>query len=283
MSQRVINGNPNDHTCKKHQVITKTRVEALLSTSGPIDWNLLDSLLTQLKISTADESRCSNEDDPMGRLLLGRILSQQAPLPALQAVLRAFPDCLMHNPAAFFTACHFGASSEIVATMMRHTLRFASRYSTNGENDCPYPWIVSDLMTVEAVQALLEVFPQGVLQKSSLLFGYSPLDYFLRSPGMIEKQCFNPKLWSKFKLVLVAAECCTSSAFQTQNVGLSPAHVLLKRLLSYPGMLYVQVMDSFCNLASLVDSHSYHTRHRLFRQHARSPTRFVAIGAAMSF
>ncbi len=47
-------------------------------------------------------------------------------------------------------------------------------------------------------------------------------------------------------------------------------------------MLYVQVMDSFCNLASLVDSHSYHTRHRLFQQHARSPTCFVAIGAAVS-
>lgn len=235
ISQESIKGN-HDLSWKSLQAETKTRIENLLSASCPIDWNLVHSLLKQLKISTADESRCSLEDDPMGRLLLGTLLAQKAPLQVLQAVLHAFPDCVMHNPAAFFTACHFGASSEMLAEMMRYALR--CQRLTDVENDCPYPWIVSDLLTVEGVQALLEVFPQGVLQKSKFLSGYSPLDYFLRSPALSEKQCFDAKLWSKFKLVLVATECCTSPASQTPRVSLSPAHVLLTRLMSFPGMFH---------------------------------------------
>lgn len=209
---------------------TKTRIETLLSHPGPVDWNRIDSLLLQLKISTAD-ARASTEDDPMGRLILGKILSKNPPQSTLQAVLWAFPDCLLHNPAAFFIACR-NASYEILTEMMRHTIRWNGSCENN--DACPYPWIVSNLMTVEGAQALVEVFPQGVLLKSSLLSGYSPLDYFLRSPDMIEKQTFDAVLWSKFKLVLVAAECCDEPAASLTQNSFSPVHVILKRILSYP-------------------------------------------------
>eukprot|EP00980_Cylindrotheca_fusiformis_P010587 scaffold2353_cov134-Cylindrotheca_fusiformis.AAC.10 len=233
--ERVIRNTPlheDDLSSRNyHQVLTKTRIEELLSSTTSIDWSFVIFLLKELDISSADESRCSLEDDPMGRLLLSKLLTQKAPIQVLQAVFRAYPDCVMHNPAAFFTASHYGASSEVLAEMMRHALR-CHFCSTIRENECPYPFIVSDLMSPEAVQALLQVFPQGVLQKSTFLSGYSPLDYLIRSPEMMES--LDAKFWRKLKLMLVAAECCTSQVVEARNVSLSPAHVLLKRLLSYP-------------------------------------------------
>jgi len=119
---------------------------------------------------------------------------------------------------------------EIIAEMMRHTIENTPDAVNNEEEECPYPWIFSDLMTVEAVQTILQVYPQGVLQRSSLLSNLSPLDFFLRSTGVIETRVFDQVMWSKFKLVLVAAQC-TEEPECNQNI--SPVHTILKRYLSY--------------------------------------------------
>lgn len=214
------------------QQVIKSRIESIISSTEPTDWNIINCLLGQLKVSTAEESKCSIEDDPMGRLIIGKLLSRNPPVSSLKAALRAFPDSLNHNPAAFSIACHH-ASSKIIAEMTRHTMTNSWCFKEEEEEDCPYPWIVSNLITVEGLQAILEVYPHGVLQKSSLLSNLSPLDYFLKSTDMIEKRNVDAALWSKFKLLLVAAEYSESSKPVKECC---PVHILLKRILSYQGM-----------------------------------------------
>lgn len=226
----------DDPYCR-HQVQTKAKIEDLLSDSGPLDWNVVNGLLQRLTTITSSKSRFSAEDDPMGRLLLGRLLSRNPPASSVEAALRVFPDSLSHSPAAFFMACR-DASPEVVAQMMRHTLAASSYEEDNNKRDeCPYPWIFSSHVSIDGAKALLEVFPQGVLQKSSCLSSYSPLDYFLMSPDMIEQREFDVVIWNKFKLMLVAAECYENHGFSSQNFGISPVHMILKRILSRPDFL----------------------------------------------
>lgn len=211
----------------------KRAIEHLLSCS-PIDWDSLNSLLKSLEPSAAQQSWTSKEDDPMGRLLLGRVLTNQAPSNVVETVLTVFPDCLMYNPAAFFMACrNYDKSNqnEVLVTMMKHALRRRDPSDT----ECPFPWILSDLLTVSAAQTILEIYPQGVLEPSPMLSGETLLDYLVRS-CQLQKQGVNNNnmLWTKFKLILVSAECSQKKKYK--NGGLSPAHVLLKRVLSYPGM-----------------------------------------------
>lgn len=215
----------------EQRVDIKTGIETLLSTGEEsVDWNSINHLLLKLTPSTATNAFTSSEDDPMGRLILGHLISRKPPLASLKTFLKVFPDSLLHNPAAYFIACRHNLPMETMAEMMRHTIQ---RTPTNNE-ECPYPWIVSDLMTVEAVQAILQVYPQGVLQGSTLLSNLCPLDFFLRSTGVIETRVFDHVMWSKFKLVLVAAQCNDQDSASFHDI--SPVHTILKRILSYSGM-----------------------------------------------
>lgn len=220
------------HTLVQHaKDDVKRGIEHQLS-SSPIDWDSLNLSLKSLE-PAHKQSWTSKEDDPMGRLLLGRVLTNQAPLNVIESVLVVFPDCLMYNPAAFFTACrHYKSNQNVLATMMKHAL--ASRDPSDSE--CPFPWILSDLVTVSATQAILEIYPQGVLEPSPQLSGKTLLDYLVRSFDLQKHQSVNNTLWTKFKLILVSAECSQKANCTTckKNGTLSPAHVLLKRVLSYP-------------------------------------------------
>lgn len=213
----------------------KKRIEHQLS-CFPIHWDSLNPLLKSLEPSTAQWT--STDDDPMGRLLLIRVLTKQAPLNVVENVLTVFPDCLMYNPAAFFMACRYSTTDQtIVVAMMKHALSCRDP----SDSECPFPWILSDLVTVSAAQAILEIYPQGVIQPSPMLSGNATLlDYLVRSSDLRKHQSVNSDLWTKFKLILVSAECsqkanCTACK---KNGTLSPAHVLLKRVLSYPGMYW---------------------------------------------
>jgi hypothetical protein len=149
----------------------------------------------------------------------------------LDAVLGVFPDALTKNPAAFFTACR-DATPQLVARMMRYTTNHHDLNSTSQQPECPYPWIVSHHVTIECTKAMLEVYPQGVLQPSSLLKSYNLLDYFLMSPDMIEQRTFDLELWNKFKLILVAAESCNKDESCAAKCQISPVQTILKRVLS---------------------------------------------------
>jgi hypothetical protein len=229
-----MNIDDGTHSLQQHAAKdnVKRGIELRLSFS-PIDWDSLIPLLKSLEPWTAQQCWTSKEDDPMGRLLLGRVLTNQAPLNVVETVLTVFPDCLICNPAAFFMACrYYKSNQDVLVTMMKHVL---SRRDPS-DAECPFPWILSDLVTVSAAQTILEIYPQGALEPSPVLSGKTLLDYLVRSSDLQKHQSSDNALWTKFKLILVSAECsqkanCTACK---KNGSLSPAHVLLNRVLSYP-------------------------------------------------
>ena len=200
-------------------------------------WTPINQLLNQLPVSTLAD-RCSPEDDPMGRLLMGEILSKDPPIATLECALRAFPCSLHENPAAFFIACR-DASTEIVSLMMRHVVSGCCCCDGTDGDECPYPWLVSEHITTDAAQAILEACPEGVLKQSPMLSGSCLLDYFLLSPDMVEQRSFDTTLWSKFKLVLLASGYCWEKQqySPSRDCGscLSPVHTILSRVFSTPG------------------------------------------------
>ena len=214
-----------DDPSYRSRVLIKSKLVDLLSDPDAINWNDVESLLHQLPVSDYT-ARCSTEDDPMGRLLLGSILAKNPPATTVRGALAVFPDALMRNPAAFFTACNC-ASSDILAIMMRHNI------TVSRNDECPYPWILSPHVPLEAAQTLLTICPDGVLQESSCLSGFNPLDYFLMSSDMIEQRNFDITLWNKFKLMLLAAEYCFTR--KSTSPCLSPIRVILERILSSRG------------------------------------------------
>lgn len=205
-------------------------LNAAPSSSGDVvDWSKVDDLLRQLPVATT-EQRCCPGDDPMGRLLIGAVLSKNPPISTVEQTLRAFPCALDHNPAAFFTACRDAPSSGIVSLMTRHLL------SSTGDRcveECPFPWLLSEHVSTEGARAILEVYPQGVLEQSRLLSGYCLLDYMLLSPEMVEQRAFDMSLWSKFKLILLAAGYCEGK--RTCGGCVSPIRTILCRAFSTPG------------------------------------------------
>jgi len=226
----INNGTPIDQHAKED---IKRRIERQLSCS-PIDWESLNFLLQSLKAYyTYQRSWTSKEDDPMGRLLLGSVLTNQAPLSVVESVLTVFPDCLVYNCAAFFMACrHYPSNHNVLVTMMKHVL---SRRDPS-DKECPFSWILSDLVSASAAQAILEIHPRGVLETSSLHAGRTLLDHLVRSSDLRKHHNTNATLWTKFKLILVSADYSQRSncnAFKKDG-SLFPAHVLLKRVLSYP-------------------------------------------------
>lgn len=213
----------------------RASIDESLTGLEPVNWNIVNGLLQQLHfVPSSYKARCSLEDDPLGRLLIGRILSRNPPLATLDAALAVFPESLDRNASAFFTACRDG-TTDLLAHMMHHTTTKKNEGENQKlENECPYPWILSSHISVEGAQAILEVFPQGVLQKSSMFSMYNLVDYFLMSKDMIEQRNFDFTLWSKFKLILVAAESCESGR---EHGEIYPVHTILKRVLSHPGFL----------------------------------------------
>lgn len=208
--------------------VCKSSILVLLSQEdNATDWDVIDGLLQQLQATRClKTARCSAENDSMGRLLLGSLLSKNPPSASVMYALQAFPDALHHNPAAFFTACR-DASPETLGVMMRH-----STQASKSNKECPYPWIISGHVSLEGAQAILDAHPEGVLKPCQSLSGLCLVDYFLMSSDMIEHRSFDIIMWNKFKLVLLAAAFCYN---QKRSDQLSPIHVILKRILSSRG------------------------------------------------
>jgi hypothetical protein len=214
----------------------KSKLEDYLRVSENIDWNVVNCLLQELSIviSCDDLSFTSTKGDPLGRSLVNVLLVRNPPSDVLDAMLRVFPESLKHNPVAFFSACRY-STPKIIAQMTTHLVTQTDVCCPG--NECPYPWILSDQVTAEGAKAMLQVYPQGVLQTSSCLLSLCPLDFFLMSPVMVQQRDFNRSVWTKFKLMLVAADYSSARNTQKdQEKGLAPVHVILKRVLSRPGM-----------------------------------------------
>jgi len=193
-----------------------------------IDWASLEALLHRLRPTPKDASPAelytSPEDDPMGRLFLTRILSSGAPLTVVATALSVFPYSLDKNPASFLAATKNSSGNDDVLKLM------AYHVAGREEEQCPYPWILSNNITAEDARRVLEAFPEGLLLPSPYLAGESLLDYLLFSKCVIERRTFDMNLWNKFKLVLGATGCLENPG---QNI--LPVHTLLKRALSRQG------------------------------------------------
>ena len=129
---------------------------------------------------------------------------------------------------------------EVLDRMFRHTIDTKSDASA-----CPYPWILSPFISLEAAQSLMQAYPQGVLEKAagpgasfltSESIVFSPLEYVMFSPAMIQKSEFDETLWQKFKMMLVAVESLTGNG-GGNGVGcqISPVHTVVEQALAFPG------------------------------------------------
>ena len=216
-----------------------------------VDWTVVNGLLQQLAYIVASSSATNDftfisttEQDPLGRSFVSSLLARNPPPAILNVVLQVYPESLRCNPVAFFTACRF-AAPQTVTQMMNHCLRTGVINSKNNEEqECPYPWILSSHISADGAKSILQAYPQGVLQRSSSLSdGLCPLDFILMSPEMVQQRKFDMTMWTKFKLILVAAERCVANSSggcdgtqKREDAGLSPVHVILKRIMSRPGM-----------------------------------------------
>jgi hypothetical protein len=169
------------------------------------------------------EQYASLDEDPMGRLLLTRILSKGPPPALVVTALRIFPGSLDQNPACFLAAAQ-NSCNDILKLLGRHV--------SGREHQCPYPWILSDNISTEIVQRVLEAYPEGAGLPSPFLSHECPLDCLLFSRDFTERRTFDESLWNKFKLLLVAAGCLESPSDDT----IVPVHLVLKRALSRKGI-----------------------------------------------
>lgn len=212
------------------------RLNATLAEEGvPVDWDVIHSLLRSLVISetTCEESHSSAQDDPTGRLLIAKILSRSPPLAVLDTAITIFPHALHQNPAVFLVASKL-SSTDILKLMFR---KIAQQ-----NQSCPYPWILSEQVSVETCKTILEMFPEGVMQTSAFLSSFNLLDYFLVAPEIVGRRKFDIALWSKFKLVLVAAGCMVNKGCTCCGCEIAPVHLILNRVLSRPGMSIPQTI-----------------------------------------
>jgi hypothetical protein len=200
--------------------------------SGPVDWNVVSGLLQQCLTpvddsasSSAAAKYASTQDDPMGRLFVTAILSRGPPADIVETAIRIFPYSLDHNPVAFLAASQ-NAGPEVLTRMAQHV-------SGGDEEQCPYPWLLSENISVEQAKIILEAFPQGVLKPSPFLSSYNLIDYLLM---VVKSRSFDLLLWTKFKLVLVAVGCSDGTICSAHNGEIAPLQVILKRVLSRSGM-----------------------------------------------
>ena len=169
----------------------------------------------------------------MGRLLFTEILSRNPPFSIVETVNNLFPYALDQNPAAFLAASQ-SAGTDV--------LQYMCRQVSGTEKQCPYPWLLSKSTSVEQAKTMLEAFPEGVVKPSPFLSYFNLVDYMLM---VAESRMFDSVLWTKFKLVLVAAGSCDKEICSSQSGGMAPVHVILKRILSRSGMLREVVLFRF--------------------------------------
>lgn len=214
------------------------------SPSVPVNWNAVDGLLKELATdresspSSAVNKYGSAQNDPMGRLLMSGILSRNPPVNIVDATIHIFPDSLDQNPAAFLAASQ-KAGPEVLSRMARHISGRREQC-----NQCPYPWLLSNSTSVEQGKTILEAYPEGVLQPSPFLSSLDLVDHLLM---VVESRTFDSALWTKFKLVLVAAGCSDKDVCSAHNCGIAPVQVILKRMLSRELGMYTVWMFLKCS------------------------------------
>lgn len=214
------------------------------TTSNANSWCTVHELLMELGsptnvIDNENQLHQSSEEDPFGRTFITRLVARNPPVRCLDAALQAFPDAVCStNPVVFFSACSH-SSLEVVTRMTQHIV-----HRRRDRQECPYPWILSSFISLEAAQAMLSLYPQGVWETSNLTpflkddscrSSYTPLDYLLFSKTMVQCREFDETLWNKFKLILVTAEYSSSSKLNTCEI--SPVHTLLDRIVASPGKI----------------------------------------------
>ena len=204
----------------------RAQLDDILSTNV-VDWDAVKQLLLRLQAtivrhSSPAEQYASLDDDPMGRLLLTRIISKEAPAALVAAVLGIFPYALDQNPACFLAAAQ---------TSSLCLLKRLAGHVSGREQQCPFPWILSESISVETVQKILEAFPEGVLLPSPYLSYENPLDYLLFSKSYTDRRTFDESLWNKLKMMLVVA-----GSLESRSGNILPVHTLLKRVLCREGM-----------------------------------------------
>jgi len=212
-------------SCGSSNQQIRTKLVNILTDTAPVDWDVVNGLLPYLKIESdsCEQSYASPLDDPMGRLLITRILSRDPPAAILDAVITIFPKALLQNPASFLAA--FQCSTlDVLRRMFLHV--------SGRDDQCPYPWIISDCISVEDAKNILQMFPEGVMKPSSFLSSCNLLDYFLVSPDMVKCRTFDIKLWKKLKLVLVAFGSLLKNECSCCGCEIAPVHVILNRVLS---------------------------------------------------
>ena len=204
----------------------RAQLDNLLSTNA-VDWDAVQQLLLRLQATivrgaTLAEQYASLDVDPMGRLLMTRIISKGAPADLVAAVLGMFPYALDQNPACFLAA----AQTSSLCLLKRLAAHVSGR-----EQQCPFPWILSESISVDTARNVLEAYPEGVLLPSPYLSYENPLDYILFSKNFTDRRTFDEPLWNKFKMMLVAAGC-----LENRSDSILPVHTMLKRALSREGM-----------------------------------------------
>lgn len=208
------------------ELAVETLREELGRQRGLTDWSAVDYLLRAFSGSAGPLLDAS---------LVSAILSRIPPTKTIDGMLDVYSRGKMeyHPGVAFHRACRSG--DEATMKVLSRSLRDCA---DDGGGECPYPWILSHGVSTEGMKALLEAYPQGILQPSRYLSSFCPLDFFLMSSEMTSKRSFDANLWNKFKLMLIAAACCEGERFRGECQlkdaagGFLPVHMILKRILS---------------------------------------------------
>lgn len=200
----------------------KSLREHITGSNVSVNWQFVKSTLRELPVATEKSTRASLEDDPMGRALLIDILSRDPSVEVVEDCLRTFPDALVMNVSAYFTAsqCH---DLSIIRSLVRF---YQKRQATDS---CPYSWITMSHVSVEAAEAVIREYPQGVLQKcdgSKVCL----LDRILFSVDDFKHRQPDPSWWEKLVLMLKAAEHPTLEEEKTQ---FNPIHFLVRRVVTH--------------------------------------------------
>lgn len=198
--------------------------------SGPnVDWNRVEFEISRLPVATEVNTRKSTEDDPMGRCLISTILSANDP-PAnharvIEGCLRSFPDCLVMNVSAFFAACQLKDLS-----IIQRLIRFSLKRETRGTPTCPYMWILMSPVSPKAAEAIIQAYPQGVLQECQGST-YCLLDRILFAAAEYRYHGFDNNWWEKIVLLLKAMQ---HESLDDDKHQFHPIHYLLHRVLTRP-------------------------------------------------
>lgn len=185
-----------------------------------VDWNYVKSALADLPVASEQSTRGSEENDPMGRALLVAILSKDPSIDVIEACLRAFPDALVMNISACFMAsrCHD-------LNVIRSMIRYQKRQSP--PDTCPYPWISMSHVSVRAAEAIIEEYPQGVLEQC-IGSKYCLLDRTIFSVDAFKHRQPDASWYDKLILMLKAAEHVQLNEKTTFH----PIHTLVHRVVT---------------------------------------------------